>query len=147
MFKQLIKRGLDSLAQMTRIIGTSISTAIRYELKEGEIKRAILSRFTAEQLNEIARRKGISFTVEDFITGEKRTLKTKDEKVKYLASLLPLETVVEFAKRYKVKYKDLCDELNRFRAKLEEKKAKVRGSSRVPDLISVLKEFEKVLPP
>lgn len=112
-------KSIKKISDLTKTLTTSITSNIKYRRKEKEIKIAILGRFKTKQIDKIARRKKISFKWEDPLTGERQVAKTKNQKIKRLASKLSLKEVVELARSYKVKHKDLLEELDRFKAKLE----------------------------
>lgn len=140
-FKKL-KKGFSALKDVTKKAITNIVAYQRIKAKEREIKKLILNRFTVRQLDEIAARQGISWSYTDPLTGEKIVFRTKRDKVRRLASRLPLETIILYARRYKVKYRDLLDELEKFKAQVEAEKKKVELEPKYAKLIEALREFE-----
>ena len=139
--KEGLKKGVKALAHGTKILATNISVNIAYNQKKKELKRALLNRFTVRQLEEIALEKGISFRGVNSITGERWVAITKVEKVKVLAKQLSFGEVVELARRYHIPHRDLVNELERYRAKLESKLAKVKAENKMIEVIQALQEF------
>jgi len=140
-FKKL-KKGLSIFKDFTKKAVKSIIAYQKVKAKEREVKRLILNRFTTRQLDEIAAREGILWKYVDPITGEKITIRTKRDKVRKLASELSLDTVVKYARRYKVKHRDLIDEFERFKARIEAEKKKLELEPKYNELISALYDFE-----
>ncbi|KSW11816.1 hypothetical protein CF15_03165 [Pyrodictium occultum] len=126
-----LKKGMDAIVRGAKILGTEVQASIAYKLKADELKRVLLSRFKARQLDEIGVREGISL----------KRYRSKQEKVRALAERLSLKKVVEYARRYKVKYKDVVEELDRFKAQLESKKQLARISEGIENIVNTLKEF------
>ena len=122
---------LKKLAHGAKVLGTNISASIALSRKQNELKRALLTRFKVRQLDEIARRYGISL----------KGAKDKAGRVSILASHLSFKEVISLAKRYKVRYKDLADELDKFKASLESRKAVVKTESRIEEIVNAVKEF------
>ncbi|RLG83112.1 MAG: hypothetical protein DRO40_05765 [Thermoprotei archaeon] len=140
--KEGLKKGVKALAHGTKMLATNISVNIAYNQKKKELKRALLNRFIVRQLEEIALEKGISFHGTNPITGEKWVAVTKATKVKVLAKQLSFGEVVELARRYHIPYRDLVNELERYRAKLESKMAKVKAENKIAEVIQALQEFK-----
>ncbi|KYH37679.1 MAG: hypothetical protein AYL29_004630 [Candidatus Bathyarchaeota archaeon B24] len=141
-FLKAVKKFSKYSILATKVAGVSIVTSFKYWRKEREIRRAMLNRFSVKQLNEIARRKGISWKWKDFLTGEIYRAKTKEEKVERLADKLSLKTIIKFARAYKIKHQDLLDELDKFRTKLIEEKSTVKTSSYYSEILQALEEFK-----
>jgi hypothetical protein len=120
------------VSHSAKVLGVNISYAAALSNKKLELKRVLLSRFKIKQLNEIASRKGVSL----------RRAKTKDAKIDILARELSFEEVVKLAKRYKIKYKDILEELDRFKSKYISKKAMVKVELRVGEILEALKDFK-----
>jgi len=116
------------LAHGAKVFGVSVSASIALNRKRNELKKVLLSRFKVRQLDEVARRLGVSL----------RGARTKDGKVSVLAKHLSFEDAVKLAKRYKVRYKDVLEELDRFRAELESRKAKVKLGGRLEEIVNAL---------
>ncbi len=126
-----LKKGFKALAHGTRVIGTSLAASIAFNRKKNELKRVLLNRLTVSQLDEIGVRIGVSL----------KGLKSKREKISELARHLSFKEVVEFARRYKIKYKDIVEELDRFKAQLEAKKTIMKAKNKIEELLDALKEF------
>lgn len=135
---------------------------VKWRKKIGEAKREILSRFTVKQLERIANSKRISLYRQDPFTGERERLRSKGAIVDKIASNLSFQQVVDLARRYKVRYSDVVQDLEKFRQELFEETQRARneeeiledvyeadestrefesGSSRILDIIT---EFEPV---
>ncbi|NJE07614.1 hypothetical protein E3E31_03590 [Thermococcus sp. M39] len=80
---------------------------------------------------------------EDFVTGERWRLRTKGEIVAKLASNLSFQEVVDLARRYKVRYSDVVQELEKFRQKLFEEKQRKRSEQEILEDIYEADEFEE----
>lgn len=89
----------------------------KFTQKEFEVKQKILSRFSMEQLYEIRRRYPFRF-----VTGPEilHPLKkpTKYDWVKYYANGLSLKEIIDEAERCGIEYKDLIEELEKFKIEL-----------------------------
>jgi len=129
--KDVLKKGMKMFAHGAKVLAVDIYISAALSAKKRELKRVLLSRFKARQLDEIARRLDVSL----------RGARTKDEKISVLASKLSFDEVVSLAKRYKVRYKDVLEELDRYRAELESKKASIRAEKYIEDLVQALQEF------
>lgn len=127
-----LKKGLKAIAHGTKVLGTSIAISIAYNKKKNELKRVLLNRFSSKQLDEIGVRIGISL----------KKYRTKHEKISVLARELSFEAVIKYAKRYKVKYKDILEELDRYRSILNSRKAIVKTSNKIEEILRVLTEFK-----
>ncbi|NJE79576.1 hypothetical protein [Thermococcus sp. GR4] len=115
---------------------------VKWRKKVGEAKREILARFSVQQLKKIAASKGISLVYEDPITGERQRLTTKTEIVGRLARNLSFEEVVDLARRYKVRYSDIVQELEKFRQELFEEKSRKRSEKEALESIYEADEYE-----
>ncbi len=143
-FEKLIngfRKGVKTIAHETKVFVTNIMIKNKIVTKKNQLKRALLSRFTIKQLNSIAAEKGVKFRGTDPVTGEKWIARTKAEKVRVLARHLSFEEVVKLAKRYKIAYKDILEELDRFKASLYEKYTKIKYEQNVSELLKVLDDF------
>lgn len=125
------KDALKKLAHGAKVLGVSVSATIALNNKRRELKRVLLSRFTVRQLNEIAERRNISL----------RNAKSKADKVAVLSENLSFKDVVALARRYKVRYKDVVEELDRFKARLEAKKAVTKAETLADEIIESLRNF------
>jgi len=128
----VLKKGLKTLAHGAKVFSVSVAASIALNRKRNELKRVLLSRFKVEQLDEIAVRAGISL----------KGTRSKKGKIEVLAAHLSFNDVVKLAKRYKVKCKDILEELDRFKAQLEAKKAVTKTESQVENIIQALREFK-----
>jgi hypothetical protein len=137
-----IGKGIKTLAHGTKVLATNIMIRNAISKKKNQLKRVLLNRFTVRQLEDIAAEKNIRFRGVDPITGEKWVAKSKAAKVKILAQHLSFEEVIRLARRYKVKYKDIIEELDRFKASLEEKYAKVKHESKTMEIVYAIQEFK-----
>ncbi len=129
--KDALAKGLKAFAHGMKVIGFSLAASMELNRKRGELKRALLHRFTSRQLDEIGVRLGISL----------RNARTKSAKISALSSHLSFEDVVELARRYKVRYKDIVDELDKFKARLESRLSTVKAESKVEEIIKAVSEF------
>ncbi len=157
-FKDFLKKVGDA----TKKVAERAAKEVKWRKKVGEAKREILSRFTVKRLERIANSKRISLYEEDPFTGERERLRSKGAIVDRLASNLSFQEVVDLARRYKIKYSDVVQELEKFRQALfEEKQTKrqeveilediydadqsVRESeSESSKLLEVISEFEPI---
>ena len=136
-FKDLLKKA----GQVTKKAIDRAGKEVKWRKRVGEAKREILTRFSVRQLKRIAASKGISLVYEDPITGERQRLTTKAEIVGKLARNLGFEEVVDLARRYKVRYSDIVQELEKFRQELFEE---VTLEDKTSGIIELIKEFEPV---
>lgn len=120
---------------------------VKWRKKVGEAKREILSRFTVKQLERIASSKRISLYEEDFVTGERWRLRTKVEIVDKIASELDFQEIVNLAKRHKIMYSDVVQELEKFRQKLFEEKPHKRSDKEILEDIYEMEEREEKAKP
>lgn len=104
---------------------------VKWRKKVGEAKREVLSRFTVKQLERIANSKRISLYREDPFTGERERLRSKGAIVDRLASNLSFQQVVDLARRYKVRYSDVVQELEKFRQELFKEKQRKRKEKEI----------------
>lgn len=111
---------------------------VKWRKKVGEAKREILTRFTVRQLERIANSKRISLYQEDPFSGERERLRSKGAIVDRLASCLSFQEVVDLARKYKVRYVDVVQELERFRQQLFEEKQRKKSEQ------EILKEIYEV---
>ncbi len=137
-----LKKGFKALAHASKVFITDISGYIEYKNKVYKTKVALLSRFTLKQLEEIAFENNISWVSVDPLTGDKIVARTKNQKIKKIASRLSLDDILRYARRFKVKYKDLIEELDRFRAKIESKKIVTRATNKLNEIVKALTEFK-----
>lgn len=130
-----LKDILRKLAHGAKVVGYSIAYNVALSEKKRELKKVLLSRFKSKQLDEIARRYDIS------LSGARR----KEDKVDILAEELSFDTVVKLARRYKVKHKDILQEFDSYRARLEAGKIKVKLEHELEEqaneIVAALKEF------
>ncbi len=100
-----------------------ISTQVKYRRKVKELKVELLMRFKYEHLKKISVIKGISDVklVGDPISGYKKVKITNKKDLVEKMVKISWSELIEFAKRYRVKYKDLEEELERFKREIEEK--------------------------
>ena len=131
------------VASTTAKVLDTAAKNIEYKKRIDESKREILSRFTVKQLERIATSKGIPLYTEDILTGEKTRLRSKPDIVKRISSNLNFQEVVDLARRYKIRYADIVQELEEFRQKLfgEEQKGK-RERDILEDIYDVEGELE-----
>lgn len=122
---------LKKMAHGLKVLGTDISASVAYTQKRAALKKALLFRFKVRQLDEIGARIGVSVS----------RVKTKNAKVLILAQHLSFNDVVKLAKRYKIKYKDIVEELERFKADLRSKKATVRTEAEIENIVKAISEF------
>jgi len=127
----MLKKGFKAIAHGTKVLGTSIAVSIAYNRKKNELKRVLLNRFSSKQLDEIGVRIGISL----------KKYRTKREKISVLARELSFEAVIKYAKRYKIKHKDIIEELDRFKANLNAKKILAKTSNKMEEILRALTEF------
>ncbi len=127
-----LKKGLKAIAHGTRVLSTSIAVSIAYNRKKNELKRVLLNRFSSKQLDEIGVRIGVSL----------KKYRTKREKISVLARELSFEAVIKYAKRYKIRHKDIIEELDRFKANLNAKKIMVKTSNKIEEILKALTEFK-----
>lgn len=113
-FKEFLKK----LGEATTTFVDNISRQEEWRRRVIIAKREILMRFTVDQLKQIAEAREISLYNYDPITGRREPLKTKGAIVRRIASNLTFSEVVNLAKRYKVKYSDIVQELEEYRKKL-----------------------------
>ncbi len=131
MVLDMLKKGFKAIAHGTKVLGTSIAVSIAYNRKKNELKRVLLNRFSSKQLDEIGVRIGISL----------KKYRTKREKISVLARELSFEAVIKYAKRYKIKHKDIIEELDRFKANLNAKKILAKTSNKMEEILRALTEF------
>jgi len=96
-----------------------------------KLKYALLNRFTVRQLNEIAIRYNIRLSCN----------MTKHDKINKIALFLSFEEIVKLARRFKIKHKDIIEELDRLKAELKAKRAKVKYSKHFNEIVDALEEF------
>ena len=155
-FKDLLRKA----ASVTAKALDNAAKNVEYQKRVKEAKREILSRFTVKQLERIASTKGISLYEEDILTGERTRLRTKGEIVGRLASRLSFNEVVDLARRYKVRYSDVVQELEAYKQELFGEKKERKSDSRIVEEISrfedesvssegeiVLRELLEFVPP
>ncbi len=126
------KEKFRKLAHGFKVLGTNISASIAINQKKATLKRSLLSRFKSRQLDEIGSRIGVSLS----------KARTKDAKISILTQYLSFEDVVGLAKRYKIQYRDIVDELERFKADIESKRAIVKTESEIENIIKVIGDFK-----
>lgn len=122
---------------------------IKWSRKINEAKREILSRFTLRQLEQAAIAKGIPLYYVDPFTGRKIKLRTKIQAVNHLAENLTLDEVVALARKYKIRHRDVIQDLENYRKQLfqeddstEETYTNQSQSENSPtDIIELLREF------
>lgn len=135
-FKDILKK----VASSTTKVLDSAAKNIEYRKRINEAKLEILGRFTVKQLEQVATTKGISLYDEDFLTGERTRLRAKSDIVWRLASNLSFQEVIELAKRYKVRYADILQELEEYRQKLYSETKQKRSEK---DILADIKETEE----
>lgn len=130
-----LKDILRKLAHGAKVVGYSIAYNVALSEKRRELKKVLLSRFKTKQLDEIARRYDI------LLRGARR----KEDKVSILAEELSFDTVVKLARRYKVKHKDILQEFDSYKARLEAGKIKMKLEQELEEqaseIVAALKEF------
>jgi len=135
-FKDILKK----VASSTTKVLDSAAKNIEYRKRINEAKLEILSRFTVKQLERVATTKGISLYDEDFLTGERTRLRAKSDIVWRLASNLSFQEVIDLAKRYKVRYADILQELEEYRQKLYGETKQKRSEK---DILADIEETEE----
>ena len=140
-FKDLLKKA----GQVTKKAIDRAGKEVKWRKRVGEAKREILTRFSVRQLKRIAASKGISLVYEDPITGERQRLTTKAEIVGKLARNLGFEEVVDLARRYKVRYSDIVQELEKFRQELFEEETRKRSEKEALESIYEADEYDVAL--
>jgi len=126
-FKDFLKK----VGGATKKVAERAAKEVKWRKKVGEAKREILSRFTVKQLERIANSKRISLYEEDPFTGERERLRSKGAIVDRLTSNLSFQEVVGLARRYKIKYSDVVQELEKFRQALFEEKQTKRQEAKI----------------
>ena len=139
-FKDLFKKATE----VTKKAVDRAAKEVKWRKKVGEAKREILSRFTVKQLERIANSKRISLYREDPFTGRRERLRSKGAIVDRLASRLSFQEVVDLARRYKVRYSDVVQELEKFRQELFEEKQRKRKEKEILEDIYEAEKFERV---
>lgn len=97
-----------------------------YEKREFEAKKEILAQLKMRQLESICAAKGIPTYRVVIVNGEKKRYKirNKEELIDVMASHLDLEEVKDIGRRYKLRYRNIIESLERWAdsafAKLEE---------------------------
>lgn len=137
-FKDLFKKATE----VTKKAVDRAAKEVKWRKKVGEAKREILSRFTVKQLERIANSKRISLYSQDPFTGRRERLRSKGAIVDKLASNLSFREVVDLARRYKVRYSDVVQELEKFRQELFEEKQRKRKEKEILEDIYEADEFE-----
>lgn len=95
-----------------------VAKQIKWSKKKNKAKREILSRFTLRQLKQIAITEEIPLHYIDPFTGRKINLRTKMQIINYLAEKLTLDEVIALARKYKIKYRDIVQDLENYRKQL-----------------------------
>ncbi len=131
-FKDVLKK----MGNATKKVADRATKEVKWRKRISEAKREILSRFTVKQLERIASTKGISLYEEDILTGERTRLRAKGEIVRKLASRLSFNEVVDLARRYKVRYSDVVQELDAYKQELFGEKKERKSDSRIVEEIS-----------
>ena len=131
-FKDVLKK----MGNTTKKVADRATKEIKWQKRIGEAKREILTRFTVKQLERIASTKGISLYEEDILTGERTRLRTKGEIVRRLSSRLGFNEVVDLARRYKVRYSDVVQELENYRQRLFEENKQEKSDSQIIEEVS-----------
>ena len=126
-----MRKGAEALAHGAKVAAINMQVAMALNAKKKELKRVLLSRFTHQQLDEIALRHGIGF----------RKGLTKARKIELLLQKLKFDEAIEYARIYKVKHKDIVEEYESYKALLESKKAALRAEKHLEDLIMALQSF------
>ncbi len=135
-FKDVLKK----MGNTTKKVADRATKEIKWQKRIGEAKREILTRFTVKQLERIASTKGISLYEEDILTGERTRLRTKGEIVRRLSSRLGFNEVVDLARRYKVRYSDVVQELENYRQRLFGENKQEKSDSQIIEEVS---QFER----
>ncbi|WP_197704275.1 hypothetical protein [Thermococcus henrietii] len=135
---------LKKVGGATKKVADRAAKEVKWRKKIGEAKREILSRFKVEQLRRIASAKRIPLYESDPFTGERRALRTKVEIVDKLARNLSFEDVVNLAKRYKIKYSDVVQELEEFRRELFEEAPGERSEEAILEDVFEAENFKEV---
>ncbi len=115
------------MGQAARKAVSRVAKEIKWRIKVKEAKAEILSRFTVNQLKSIAISRSIELYDEDPLTEERYYFRTKGEIVDAMASNLSFREILNLARRYKVRYRDVLEELEKYREELfktEEKRGK-----------------------
>jgi|Deesub1362B_J571_1020462.scaffolds.fasta_scaffold00059_35 hypothetical protein len=138
-----LKDFLKKAGEVTKKAVDRAAKEVKWRRKVGEAKREILSRFTVKQLERIANSKRISLYRQDPFTGERERLRSKGAIVDKIASNLSFQQVVDLARRYKVRYSDVVQDLEKFRQELFEEKQRKRGEEEILRDIYEVDEFEE----
>ena len=112
---------LKKIGSVSKGLIEKTAREVKYRQKVKEIKIEILMRFKFDQLKRISASKGIGDTkiVGDAISGYKRVkIRNKEELARKIADSLSLSEIKQLAKRYRIQYKDLEDELEEYKKQL-----------------------------
>ncbi len=131
--------------QATKKVMDRAAKEVKWRKKVGESKREVLSRFTVKQLERIANSKRISLYRQDPFTGQRERLRSKGAIVDKLASQLSFQDIIDLARRYKVRYSDVVQELEKFRQELFEEKQRKRSEEEILEDIYGVDEFNEEL--
>ncbi len=104
---------LKRVGEATRKAVDKIKKELAYQNEISKTKRALLERFNLKQLRQIAKEEGLPLSYEDPFTGEKIRYSTKGSIVGLLMKNLRLDDVTYYAQKFKVKYIDLLNYLER----------------------------------
>lgn len=115
-FKDVLKK----VGEKTKELIDMAAKNIQYNQKLDEAKMELLLRFKMEDLKKICTIKGISTYIDesDFFEERRRQARTKSELVELVIDELSFDEIVRYAKRYKVKYKDVVEELEEVKREL-----------------------------
>jgi len=115
-FKDVLKK----VGKKTKELIDTAAKNIQYNQKLDEAKMELLLRFKMEDLKKICTIKGISTYIDesDFFEERRRQARSKSELAELVIDELSFDEIVRYAKRYKVKYKDVVEELEEFKREL-----------------------------
>ncbi|MBO8183497.1 MAG: hypothetical protein H0Z28_12035 [Archaeoglobus sp.] len=142
-FKDILKK----VGEKTKELVDTASKNYRYNKKLEETKFDILMKFKMNDLRKICRKERISTTKpRDFFDDTRIEIKRKSELVDKMVGI-PLDRIINYAKKYKISFKDELKELEEFKRMLyEEKETEEHPNEVTEDVKDFLdEEFAEIL--
>jgi len=131
-FKEFAEKAVEKVSEIT----DTYMKNREFKKRTYECKIVLLSRFAVWQLERIC----IAERISPFVEGKRgpRKARSKNEFIDLVVDELAFDDVVDYAKKFGVRYQDILRELEEFRYELF-------GEEGEADLIQIENEFEKIL--